>query len=47
MFDFSQLSGSISVRQQGNRLTGYLDMGVIYGTSEEQLASLRERSGKD
>ena len=34
------------VRQQSNELSSYLDMGIIYGNSDEHLTAIRETDGK-
>ena len=34
------------MRQQLNELSGYLDMGLIYGNSEAHFEALRSKKGK-
>ena len=34
------------MRQQSNELSSYLDMGIIYGNSNEHLTAIRETDSK-
>ena len=35
------------MRQQFNEISGYLDMGLIYGNSKQHLTAVRTKSGEN
>jgi len=35
------------VRQQGNDISSFIDLGLVYGNSEAHLNAIREFSGKN